>query len=136
MKLDIEEALRTPFIMDRVVGYSRSTPNQLDRLFEYRDEFDLKEMSMGSPYPEMYEMMEPTYSYIAKGEYGNCLLVLYRSVLADVTPDPDEPYYEEYMQTLEDERYFVIGVYVYKYKGYTEREVFKGYLKKEIEIEG
>ena len=51
MKLKIEEALRTPFIMDRVVGYSRSNPNQLDQLFEYREEFDLKEMSMGSSYP-------------------------------------------------------------------------------------
>ena len=134
--MDIEEALRTPFIMDDLVGYSRSEEDKWMRLFERIDDFDLNEMSMGSPYPEDYEMMEPTYTYIAKGEYGNCLLVLYRSVLADVTPDPDEPYYEEYMQTLEDERYFVIGVYVYKYKGYTERKVFKGRLKKEIEIEG
>ena len=143
LTLKIEEILTNKAFMDYYVGFNRDESGKWIRLFEnfdYENQDDLlKETNGGS----MMDF-EPFYTHIAKGEYGNCLLVLYRNGIYEeedietlkksVSEGLSQQEQEAVLEELEFERYRVFGMYSYQYKGLIETEWFSALLKKEIEI--
>ena len=121
-KLKIEEVLANKILMDYIVGIKRgSGRGNLGNLFKYFEEVDFNEIDELSQGGGDLEDFEPYYTHIAKGEYGNCILVLYRYKWLDIIEEKDKN--------------MALGMYSYQFKGVIMTNWFKGKLKEAIELE-
>lgn len=111
--------------MDYIVGIKRgSGRGNLGNLFKYFEEVDFNEIDELSQGGEDFEDFEPYYTHIAKGEYGNCVLLLYRHKGLYWIEEEDN-----------DDKNLVLGMYSYQWQGLIMTNWFKGKLKEAIELE-
>lgn len=141
-QLLIEHVLKTDELIQPLISYHRDEPGKLIELFSV-----FRPISK----PELDEMIEdgeftdfhPFFSKIAYGEYGNCILTLYREKFYDDYLKNPCPYineankdelHREILQTTIDNRLNVYGHYAYQYKGMMQELWFIGTLKETVEL--
>lgn len=135
-KLEIEKVLENKELMDYFVGFHRDEWKKMNGLFAKKqliEREELKEETAGGDYIDFH----PFFSHIAPGEYGNCVLTLYREKFYDSYLKNPSLYEEhpEVKKELIENRHMVFGVYSYQYKGDIEEEWFTGELAEFVEVE-
>ena len=141
LKLKTEDVLNSKELMDVLVAYHRDEGMKWIALFEsFQDEeySELEEETCGGG----WEDFEPYYTHITKGEYGNCLLILYRlkyeyseEEKQALVEDLKGKKREEALNYFDIERRSVFGMYSYQHKGMIKSEWFSAVLAKEVEFQ-
>lgn len=142
MKLPIEQVLENNELINYFISFNRNEDNKQTLLFEEFKKIDKSELN---ELIEDGEFMDyhPFFTQIGSGEYGNCILTLYREKFYDFylknpslyADDENEEGYAEYMNDLINSRLDVYGCYAYQYKGIMEEFWFIGKLKEVIVLE-
>ena len=139
--LTIEEVLADQHIMNELVAFERNKGDRWMGLFE-RFCYETYENLARETDCGIWMDFEPYYTHIAKGEYGNCVLLLYRYKCRFSEQEKREmakglrgKERADMLRHLELEQRSVFGMYSYQYKGMIETEWFSALLAEEIEIE-
>lgn len=142
MKLPIEQVLENNELINYFISFNRDERNKEMMLFEEFkgiDKSELNELVQDGEFMDYH----PFFSRICSGEYGNCVLTLYREKFYDAylnnpalySEYENEEGYAEHIDDLIKNRLHVYGCYAYQYKGIMEEVWFIGKLKETVELE-